>query len=142
MFRHADAGKVWWPVTLAGRGADGADAEIRLLFTTFTRTEMREQETAVLRSGPAAMMAKAEAGEVRTLEDVLALMERDAQVDTAMADTLQQRVTGWKGVGDPVAGTEEPFAADKLLALLAHPWFLRAARDALFAASRGAVRKN
>ncbi|WP_337052489.1 hypothetical protein [Pseudoxanthomonas sp. USHLN014] len=137
MFRAADAGLMWVPVTLPAAEADGDDPVIWLRMRVFTRAELkaREQDALAHSAEPVAD------GALQTVADVRAIVDAAERIDAKDLAELQARVSDWRGV----AGADDApldFDAGSLGALLALPWFFRTVRAALFKASRDGVAKN
>lgn len=138
MFRFADIGRFWVPMTLP-LGEEGVQPEVWLLLEVFTSKELTAREAAVV--DRAGAQIKAEADKAGTTDDVHALIQRLAELEDSERLELLARTHDWRGV-TAADGSEEPFAIDKLEALLAYRWWYAPHREALYAASREGVRKN
>lgn len=139
MFRFADHGTVFWPVTLrqAEPGAEGVtETTIHVAYKILTRKELRERERAAL----ARMDVKAirEATDPAQLADLLDEATRREAEDEQM---LQERVRDWRGIVD---ADEQPlaFSPERLAALLEYDVFFKPMLAGLHAASRAAREKN
>jgi len=158
MFRFAHLGRVWWPVELPYGSEDGGDpVTIHLLFQLMTDEELDAREQAALAHSvaqlyrevpatPASLGAEPalvdEAAQIRSQADaVVQLLAATQAAKVESRADLLKRVTDWRGVVDD-QDQPEPFAPDKLEALLQHRPFFIAVRDALLTASRDGVSKN
>lgn len=154
MFRLADQGRVWWPVTLSQANGPGDvdDVEVWLQYRIYNRAELRAQERRAV-DRMAARQARAAAGAAEDAAhpagddaaqgdptDVLALFESVTEREAGDVAELADRITDWRGFGD--GDEEQPFTPERLLALLEFAPVFRAFRVGLFAASREAPRKN
>lgn len=138
MFRAADVGLMWVPVALPVSDGDD-DPVIWLHQRLFTRAELAEREKDTLRR--TAQKQEATLAQSREVADVLALMDTVEQLEQADLAELRSRTVDWRDVaGDD--GAPMAFDAERFDALLAHQWFARAVRAALFKASREGVAKN
>lgn len=141
MFSLANMGRMWVPVDLPtgeGEGAGAGTTRIWLLQTLYTREELRARDKRLTSAAAEGLPAD---GQLRGMDDVYAMAERvTALEDEDLADLLA-RTHDWRDVaGDD--GKPVSYDAARLRALLAYQWFARAARAALFTASREGVRKN
>jgi hypothetical protein len=138
MFRFADIGRMWVPLDLPV-GDGGEPVRIHLLQTLYTRSELRAREATIM--GRAGEGLQEQAGQLRSVEDVQAMVSRlQSQEDEDLA-ALVERTHDWREVvGDD--GKPAAFSRERLQALLELQWFSAAARTALFKASREGVPKN
>lgn len=132
MFRFADLGRLWVPMTLP-LGEEGEQPEVWLLLQVFTSKELREREATAMQAATAHLGADAD-----TATAALSLLE-DIEA-TGRADLLA-RTHDWRQVADD-EGQPVPFDRNKLAALLESPLWFAAHRNALYDASRNGVRKN
>ncbi len=134
MFRLADQGKVWWPVTLSqATGPDEVEeVEVWLLYRIFNRKELRERQREITER------VNAKTGEKPG--DVLAALESVMEVEDSEEGELVDRIEDWRGFGDGEAELE--FSPERLKALLEHRPIYSALRTGLFEASRRGPRKN
>ena len=129
MFRFANQSRVFWPVELASRGADGepikAMAYIGYQILTDDELDARNDESLRL---------------FRSTDIDTRINEGNA-LKKANKALLRERVFGWRDIVDnndvPVT-----FAHETLDAMLADPLLFRALLHGLFEASRGAKEKN
>lgn len=139
MFRFADIGRVWVPVTLPRGNTEGGEAvTIHLLQDIYTRDELKQRDREAL----AHTMAKlAPDGAPVTPESLQATLDDVTRVEDADIAELLRRTHDWRGV---VNSDDQPlgFTAERLRALLRVNWFFVAARQALFEVSREGVAKN
>lgn len=140
MFRFADIGRMWVPVDLpAGEGEGEDTTRIWLLQTLYTREELRARDKAL--TARASEGLEAAGGQVRNVEDVTRMVDRVNGIeDDDLAEVLA-RTHDWRDVVDD-GNRKLEFSTDRFQALLQYQWFSRAARAALFNASREGVRKN
>lgn len=106
-----------------------------------TRKELREREhhSAMVRTA-SELVATAE--KIRTTEDLQRVFDAVTQVEASDLQELADRIDDWRDVYDD-AGEPQAFSAEqRLAACLDYQWFFRAAREALFTASREGVAKN
>lgn len=138
MFRFADAGKVWVPVSLPV-GEQDDPATIHLLLKLYTRKELRARERAAMTRTAAKLAERAR--DIRSAEDLQAIFDEITGTEEADVNDLMERTSDWHGVTG-ADGQNQPFAAEHLAALLDYNWFFQAHRAALFEASRSGVAKN
>ena len=137
MFKFADIGRMWVAVDLP-LGEGDAPPRIHLLQTLYTREELRQRDQQLLARASGDLP---EGGTPRSLADVQAMTDRALAIEDADLAELLERTHDWRDVqGDD--GAPAVFSRERLQSLLAYQWFARAARQALFTASREGVRKN
>lgn len=129
MFRFANQSRVFWPVELASRGADGepvtATAYIGYRILTDDELDARNDESLRL---------------FRSTDIDIRIADGNA-LKKANKALLRERVFGWRDVVDN-DDKLLPFSAEMLDAMLADPLLFKALLHGLFEASRGAKEKN
>lgn len=129
MFRFANQSRVFWPVELASRGANGepVTATAYIGYQLLTDDELDAHNDESLRMFRSA--------------DIDARIADGAAIKKAHKNLLRARVFGWRDIVD---NDDAPlrFAPDVLNAMLADPLLFKALLQGLFEASRGAKEKN
>lgn len=140
MFKFADLGRMWVPVDIAtGEGEGEGTVRIWLLQTLYTREELVARDERVLDRAIAGLEDRK--GELRTVEDVNAMVQRVTAVEESDLAELLERTHDWRDVAGE-GGKPAEFSRERLAAMLAYRFIALPARAALFAASREGVRKN
>lgn len=139
MYRFADIGRLWVPVDLP-TGEDGETARIWLLQTVYTREELRARQKAARNRIGTALLERLR--NATTVDEVDAIAEETLAAEDADVEALRTRTHGWRDVKSEDGAHDEPFAPEKLDALLKLDWFARVACEAHLVASREGVRKN
>lgn len=140
MFRFADVGRVWVPVPLPMGNAEGdGEVVVHLLQDLYSKDELRARERGVFSRTAGTVAARA--AQAKSAADIEQLFDEVTATENADTEELVRRTHDWRGVVDeesvPIA-----FSAERLQAIVKYDWVFKAARQALFEASREGVRKN
>lgn len=140
MFRFADKGVVWWPVTLRQGTPEGAveEVEIRLAYRLLDRKTLRARERAVMEK--IAGNLTGDGAKPRSVEDLLQAVDDALTREDEGVALLLDHVTDWRGVADGDADT--PFSRERLEALLAYDVYFKPLMAGLHEASRAGPVKN
>lgn len=131
MFRFANQSRVFWPVELASRGADGEPVKSTAYigYQLLDRDELRKHEAGRLHLIDAA-------------KDSMADYVKQADAwDKTNIKLLRERIYGWRDIVDN-ADVPLVFSRETLDALLRDSLLFPALLQGLFEASRGAKEKN
>ena len=139
MFRFAEKGIVFWPVTLRQAGADDdqvQDVTVHLAYRVLTRKELRAREAEALGRIDVDAIRNAKSADELTAQLAKVVEREDA--DLAL---LLDRVSDWRGFVD---ADEQPlaFSRERLAALLEYDHFYKPALAGLSEASRAGRPKN
>lgn len=130
MFRFANQSRVFWPVELASRGADGepVTATAYIGYQILSRDELIDRDNDRLKV----------MGENLKFSDYLA---EGVRLGKANADLLRERIFNWRDITDN-DDAPLPFTRENLDAMLRDSLLFAALLHGLFEASRGAKEKN
>lgn len=137
MFRMADLGRIWVPVSVPDQ--HGEETTIHLLMQVMDEDELAEREKAVTLRTADGFLAKAK--DARTREDLERLLDEVNEVRKSDKAELIARAHDWRGVHDG-NGEVVTFSRANLEAMIRWPWLARRVRTAFFQASREGVPKN
>ena len=139
MFRFADKGTVFWPVTLRQTdeaGEEVVETTIHVAYEILTRKELRAREAQALqRLNVQAVRDARDADQLAELLDAAVKREDDD------LEFLLGRVRDWRGIVD-ADGSELAFSRERLAALLEYDVFYKPVLAGLNEASRAGRAKN
>lgn len=146
MFRLADIGVVYWPVTLRSADENGNPTEttLHVAYRVLTRAELRAREREVaerVARRHAETDVREAPDDAAAIERMLALFESVVEREAGDVQFLRDRITDWRGVVDQ-DGQPVPFSPERLDALLGYDFLFKPLLLGLHEASRAGPLKN
>lgn len=140
MFRFADKGVVWWPVTLRQGTPEGTveEVEVRLAYRLLDRKALRARERELM--GKIAGNLTGDGTKVRSVDDLLQAVDDALTREDEGVALLLDHVSDWRGIAD--GDTPMQFSRERLAALLEYDVYFKPVMAGLHEASRAGPAKN
>lgn len=138
MFKFAQQGKVFWPITLSARDPETGDvnqSKAYIQYSLLSRDEMKAREKQL------AKVLSARAIGIKDADALNQLVEDAEAIDTATEKELLAHVHDWRDIADE-AGEPIAFSTKLLKSMFADPLLFDPISRGLIECSKGAPAKN